>query len=650
MISLLRENFRRTKHAIKQVTATPPKVITINFDEAEDRSSCSQESPRMLTSCGAATSPTTAISDSSTSADSDGNISFGSSFFMVVSPYCEHHGKDQLHADVEAGCGPSSLHQISLQHPPNLKLQLYSKHTNKVSKTYLVHKEIVAFGPRRSKRIADICICQDTTDQGANPVQDDPNALATLPEFVAESQLDSRDKYSAQWSEVMEDLNDVKLLLPESSTSSSCIIEMNEQQTKIIPQLLNFVYFYKTRKINSVDKNNNVGNRNGTPDTYSGDGKMSNRNVHSPATECSSESRTGEMLVKALKVLYECAILFQIPQLQSTVTYELFNDQMLPMLNLGMAIDIMNFVVFDISPLKSSSMLEEDDPLLDSTVKFLAERLVVYAASALIISNTMTSEEQREGLETTNCMLSATLQTLAKSIEPVFLLQILSENQGMQHEDLILDDRTKGSLIAHCVYYTCLHEHPQQTRRSRFTKLTKELLHELTDEEMIQCISPHYDAPVFLLAEAKLRPKEPTKMPCDGKAEKSGRRRRRHGLSRLEKRCIQSITCDWICCYKDYCTSSSGLIAFLHKLPTVVLMEIFMATTVNMSNTNKDDGGDNGNDGKAIIAKVLEEVHPAPPSSDGLIPPPQLTRYRLIDMILQLVMDQVIPKTAAEYS
>ena len=627
MLSSLRENFRRTRHAFKHATATPPKVITISLDEEENGDNGSQDSPTIVTSYATNESPTTVASD--TSIDNEEWLGHKDSMIMLISVHTDHDDNDSSDDDLAHLFGMTDCNKLHCQSqpPPDLKLQLYSKRTHKLCRSFLVHKDIVAFGPRASLRIADLLAAAET-----------PGAHSADQESYKKN-LD----HSPRW--VEDDESSYGSLLSLPSTSVSNVIELNEQQAKIVPQLLNFVYFYKS----------GTSRQRGTKEEKSAtNGNLAATEKDSPATGYTEGGRSGEMLVSALKILYESAIIFQIPKLQSVVTYELFNDQMLPHLTVQMAVNIVDFIVLDISPIKPPSMLEEDDPLLDSTIQFLAKNLVKYAVIAPEMPERVSSQKQSNGLESTASMLPPPLQELATTIEPVFLLQILHENKRSHNEALRLDGITRSKLIAHCVNNCCFDDKPLQhaqkekCNRKRWAKMTKEMLHKLTDEEFVEYISPQFDAPVFLLAESKLRPKQKSS-DC---SKCRGRRRRRHGLSRLEKRCIQSIASEWKCCYKDYCTTSSGLLEFLHKLPTAVLMEMFMATALNINHTDKksEDGYKlHYPDGKDINSMLVESVQPEPTSHADMLHQQPLTRYRLIDMILQLVMDQVIPKTPADY-
>ena len=113
----------------------------------------------------------------------------------------------------------------------------------------------------------------------------------------------------------------------------------------------------------------------------------------------------------------------------------------------------------------------------------------------------------------------------AGAFEPLHLLQILRKN--MCHGiEVRVDDFTRSQMVANCVHQNC----------SRLL-LTKELLDQLTDEDLLPFISPRFEASVFLIAESRLSKKCNPSPAVDDDA-----------LTSLEERCIQSITTFWKSC------------------------------------------------------------------------------------------------------
>jgi hypothetical protein len=164
----------------------------------------------------------------------------------------------------------------------------------------------------------------------------------------------------------------------------------------------------------------------------------------------------------------------------------------------------------------------------------------------------------------------------ARNLEPAVLLQALQQNMGLRYE-LRVGPFLRSELVAHCV--------------SRFYKnsllLTRDLLHQLTTEELLPFISPAFEAPVLLLADCWLLAVATSSSSCSPPCwaqEQQQEQQQDDDSSNLSERCIQSITTYWKSCYDGFAMQGNDdpddrLFQFIQELPSHVILQMISQTT-----------------------------------------------------------------------
>ena len=137
---------------------------------------------------------------------------------------------------------------------------------------------------------------------------------------------------------------------------------------------------------------------------------------------------------------------------------------------------------------------------------------------------------------------------LAAALEPSLLLRILRRNKDMGYGQRV-EDFQRSELVVHCV---------QANNNKRL--LTEGLLFLLTEEEMLPFLSPRFEAPEFLLAEARIANLSSI------------------DLSNLQQRCIQSMTTYWKECIAGFDNDMGQVHEFFLQLHTLVLEELLKQT------------------------------------------------------------------------
>ena len=160
--------------------------------------------------------------------------------------------------------------------------------------------------------------------------------------------------------------------------------------------------------------------------------------------------------------------------------------------------------------------------------------------------------------------------SLAANLEPEILLLILRKNMQLPIASRI-EFFSRGALVAHCI-----------KKNNHCRLLTKDVLYRLTSEEFLPFVSPRFEAPEFLLAEARL-----SKGHGDTK------------LSNLQRRCIQSIATYWKDCLAGF-GRNTNVRSFLEELSAPVLVELLIQTTGDCSNCKLE--------ATSIIDRLLEAM------------------------------------------
>ena len=472
---------------------------------------------------------------------------------------------------------------------PDWKLQVFVRQApNELAavETYLVHQKIVAYGERRSEYLVHL-LRESLKDQ-----------MPRRKKLRKDDHQQSNVIRSRPWRRDHP--------IPLSS------IDLTEEHAKMVPSLLDFMYFYSK----DLDDGDDDDDDNGDESNYG---------------ILSDDSRR---LNPSLKSLYELATMWKVPEFQ--VALAEFQSKLF---TVETALDALKFA----SNLSSSSLLkrelnyccnktshdhdhhdgDRDDPLLTSTIKWFASHIVEIKPSQVA------------------------------SVPPTTLLEILHENLSMGFGYRI-DDFARSKVVV-----CCIHHHLQQVvvhPKNRLSSLlSKEVFYALTDEDFVPFINPKFEAPVLLLAESEIRPDDISSDNCNPMT---------RGLSNLEKRCIRSIVTYWHTVWKGFASSSTSL-----SILSVSSTSITYTTTINTtdksesssitgddSNSSHNDQSRHSNTTKGEEA-LLEFLHELPlgvlvellgqtaAKYGGLAKlskfPRPWTRSRLPSMILQLVQEAI---------
>ena len=230
--------------------------------------------------------------------------------------------------------------QYEIDTKPDWKLQVFRRQIDQkmaIVDTYLIHQDVVSFGPRRSKYLRHL-LKKSRRDQSLlrrgkqSRKVDEPMGARSHP-----------------WSNG----GRTRTLRGDKDPTPLSCIDLDDEHARMIPPLLDFIYFYS--KEEDDDDNNNGA--------------------------ASSSGAVGG-LNESLKSLYELAVMWKVPDFQIAMA-----EFQIKRFTAETALDALNFA----SQLSSSALLQkhmssrdnETDPMLKSTMTWLATHMIEMKPSQL---------------------------------------------------------------------------------------------------------------------------------------------------------------------------------------------------------------------------------------------------------------------------
>jgi hypothetical protein len=429
------------------------------------------------------------------------------------------------------------------------------------------------------------------------------------------------------------------------------ILELNQEQARAIPLLLDFMYFYRSPTPTTTTAMDDT-SKETTHDYYYPPRRTTTKTDNDSKEDYNEDEEEDRVLLSngtdaTFYTLYRLAQQWEIPAFLRAAAK--FQQKRLSKTNI---LTILAFAsqgsLFTTHNNNNHNNLwiptnnqdhcnnHNNDPLLEATLDWCAAHLHEFKVSS-----------------------SSPTQDLVAQLEPEHLLQILHKNKRLGVH-IRIDDFCRSALVARCL----------QNNANR-ALLTQDLLHQLTDEELLPFIGPRWEAPIFLLVQAQLlihkgggsvqSPPRSSFCSMDGTIKGmysggDGRDSVVRELSSLEQRCIQSISTYWQTCYTGFCrpshalsllssfsssrrSSSSSLLSssstsvssssmveydfsssfwsmgeksgkeafleFLHELPLSVLVELLERSLSSSSSSTWNDSGKDDDHKENTAARIL---------------------------------------------
>jgi hypothetical protein len=452
------------------------------------------------------------------------------------------------------------------------------RETPNIVASYTIHEAVVGTGPKGSRYLANIMqnIRRQQQQQPQDKVQQPESDEKLLnPKKKDNYHSSSSQVLSYQRSPV---LRDAKVVQPQSqrqgnedegceheqhSNSSSSggthrrtritpftnplpfiILELNQEQARAIPLLLDFMYFYRSPTPATTST------MEITPYYYPPRRTTTKNNEANDDDEEEDQVLLTNGTDATFYTLYRLAQRWEIPAfLRAAAKFQqkrLSKTNVLTILAFASQCSSSTthnlWIPNDHDNQDTNNNNKNNDPLLEATLDWCAAHLHEFKATS-----------------------SSPTHDIVAQLEPEHLLQILHKNKRLGVH-VRIDDFARSALVARCI----------QNNANR-ALLTQDMLHRLTDEELLPFIGPRLEAPIFLLVQAQLlihhkNHKEgaggvppPRSSFCSmdgtikGMYSGDGRDSAVRELSSLEQRCIQSITTYWQTCYMGFCRPSHAL-------------------------------------------------------------------------------------------